>query len=342
MRPTPAFALRHPAPHAAAPGQLRRGLPPLPYAILSGIVGMAALFAGVFAVFPMQDSPRYMLLDGVAAVGLTVVALLTWFVAPRAGSGWPLDLVIVGCVTVAAIGVTEIHNPEGQLTVGIGLVLFGVFAAYFRPAYLFIAELVYLLAAYGIGLLLNRDLASPIYFFIVAAVVCAVSILVAVLAQRLRDQALRDSLTGLFNRRGLDVMSGPIRAAAVRMNAPVTVAVFDLDAFKELNDRHGHLAGDRLLVDLADAWREELRSSDLLTRFGGDEFVAVLPGTDRDSAEILATRIRASYPVSVGFADWRRDEDLYTALARADQDLYRNKASGQESAHRRETTGDPA
>jgi diguanylate cyclase (GGDEF)-like protein len=285
---------------------------------------MAAFFATIFALFPAVDS-RYVLLDGGAAAGLTIVALLTWFVAPRAGNGWPLDLVIVGCAAVAGIGVTEIHTPEGQLVVGIGLVPFGVFAAYFRPAFLFAVELTFILAAYGIGLLLNPDLASPIYFLIVVTVVCAVSILVAVLAQRLRDQALRDSLTGLFNRRGLEVMSGPIRAAAVRLDAPVTVAVFDLDDFKELNDREGHLAGDRLLVDLAEAWREELRGSDLLTRFGGDEFVAVLPGTDRDNAETLAARIRGSYPVSVGFAEWRADEDLYTALARADQDLYRDK-----------------
>ena len=206
-------------------------------------------------------------------------------------------------------------TPEGQLTVGIGLVLFGVFAAYFRPAYLFIAELVYLLAAYGIGPFPTRDPASPIYFIV--AVVVRGQHPVAVLAQRLRTRLCATARTGLFNRRGLDVMSGPIRAAAVRMNAPVTVAVFDLDAFKEL-ERPARPPGWRPASGRT--WRE-LRSSDLLTRFGGDE-----PGrfsrAPTDSAEILCHPDPGVLPVSVGFADWRRDEDLYTALARADRILY--------------------
>ncbi|MFN8124894.1 MAG: GGDEF domain-containing protein [Candidatus Nanopelagicales bacterium] len=325
MRIRPAFSPRpQPAPHTVVPGQRRAGVPPIPYVVLTGLVAMAAAFSALFVFLPTAGSDLRTL-DIVTAVTLTIGAVLLWVAGPRARTGWPLDVAIVASITIAAFGVTQVQTSDGQLLIGMGMVLFAVFAAYFRPVVVFAAELSYLLVAYSLAVFLGRHLVSTIYFVVVLVVVSTVSIMVAFLAERLRQQALRDSLTGLLNRRGLDVMSGPVHAAAVRSGNPVMVAVLDLDSFKQFNDREGHLAGDRLLAQVAADWSHELRAADLLVRFGGDEFVLVLPGATPDHATELARRLNAVCPVSVGFSLWEPNEDLYAALARADDALYRQK-----------------
>jgi diguanylate cyclase (GGDEF)-like protein len=102
-----------------------------------------------------------------------------------------------------------------------------------------------------------------------------------------------------------------------------------LDSFKGYNDEHGHPAGDRLLAELTDAWQCELRLSDLIARYGGDEFALILPRTTEAEARELVSRLRAAHPASwsVGFGLWPDGEDLYDALARADRALFTAKRS---------------
>jgi GGDEF domain-containing protein len=93
---------------------------------------------------------------------------------------------------------------------------------------------------------------------------------------RLRAAAHTDGLTGLLNRTGFAVAAARTRAVAERRGETLVLAVIDLDDFKLVNDRDGHLAGDRMLLELAGAWTASLRPGDLLGRFGGDEFVLLV------------------------------------------------------------------
>jgi diguanylate cyclase (GGDEF)-like protein len=109
----------------------------------------------------------------------------------------------------------------------------------------------------------------------------------------------------------------------------LALVVLDLDGFKAINDQSGHAAGDRTLADLAGRWKTALRSSDILGRHGGDEFVLLLPATTPAGAEVMLERLRATSPLpwSAGIAGWERAEGLDDCLGRADQGLYREKAA---------------
>ncbi len=147
------------------------------------------------------------------------------------------------------------------------------------------------------------------------------------LSERLRSQADADHLTGLLNRYGFAKAAARELALADRTGNPLALALVDLDGFKEVNDEHGHAAGDRLLRELARAWEAQLRPGDLLARYGGDEFVVLFPATAEEDARAALERLREAHEAawSVGVAQWRRGEPLESCLARADRQLYAAK-----------------
>lgn len=100
----------------------------------------------------------------------------------------------------------------------------------------------------------------------------------------LQQQAVRDFLTGLFNRRHLNDVLSPMLALAQRDRQPLAVAIIDLDHFKAVNDRHGHLAGDRLLAAFGKLMQQRMRRSDVACRYGGEEFCLLMPRTDAQAA----------------------------------------------------------
>ena len=151
------------------------------------------------------------------------------------------------------------------------------------------------------------------------------------LTEALRRDAATDPLTGLLNRRGWRVTATAALAQCQRSARPVAAAVFDLDGFKQLNDRFGHDAGDRVLQDTAERLRAMLRAGDVLARTGGDEFVALLVDTTAPEAERALQRVADSSQtrgtLTAGLAVWSAHESLDDLLRRADLALYDAKRS---------------
>lgn len=296
-----------------------------PYRILAALLALTGVLAFVFA-FTTDTGSVLQTVDFIAGGLMIAAGACLLVLGPRASSGWPLDLALLFGYTVAAAGMLFVPDAIGQLVIGFALVLFGVFAGVFRPAERLIWHVALMLGMYAGVLLLDPHLAF-VYFLVVAVAVVVVSGMVFVMSARLRDMALHDPLTGVLNRRGLEVMADVVAAQSARTDTPVAVAVIDLDRFKQFNDSQGHAAGDALLVEIADAWESEARGSDLVARLGGDEFAAVLPGAEVHEVEDLVRRVRTrtSAAFSVGVAQWIPAEDLYTALTRADEKMFHDK-----------------
>lgn len=162
-----------------------------------------------------------------------------------------------------------------------------------------------------------------------------------------RVQALQlaehDPLTGLFNRRGFLEHALPEHEAALRNARPLSLVLLDIDHFKDVNDRHGHDAGDRALAAVADRLRLLSRLDDIIARWGGEEFVLLLPDTSRDAAYAFAELLRAdlahmvvtladgstvSMTASLGVAGAHRVSKLDDLLRHADAALYAAKQAG--------------
>ncbi len=161
---------------------------------------------------------------------------------------------------------------------------------------------------------------------------------------RLKAESLaqHDPLTGLYNRRAFFDLSRAAWAQTKRNKRPLSVLILDIDHFKQVNDRHGHEGGDKLLNSVSRLLTSTCRVGDLLARWGGEEFVLLLPETDLDQARQFAERIRhligetqhaageeiIRCTTSLGVAEYAGDADLDALIARADAHLYEAKAGG--------------
>ncbi len=165
--------------------------------------------------------------------------------------------------------------------------------------------------------------------------------------RQLSEQAARDPLTGIYNRAQLEELLAKEYGIAQRFGWPLSVAFIDLDDFKKVNDRHGHLIGDQVLRNFAQALEAGLRKSDVVARFGGEEFVVLLPNTPLGNAASIIERLReriATLPMattdgqqvvhvtfSAGLATESTDEhhpDTQSLLKSADDALYGAKRDG--------------
>ncbi len=158
--------------------------------------------------------------------------------------------------------------------------------------------------------------------------------------EKIFAQARRDALTGLPNRLVFEERIDSIIKQADRYGSPLTLAALDLDHFKDVNDTMGHLMGDRVLQQVSKALQGQIRTSDLLVRMGGDEFLLVLPNTDMAAARNLGERLcraveylgitagRARLGISIGLAQWRPEISKHQWLEQADDILYQAKKNG--------------
>ncbi len=163
---------------------------------------------------------------------------------------------------------------------------------------------------------------------------------------RLYREATRDALTGLVNRRVLFRWLEQDIIARRDHDGALSVLLFDLDLFKRVNDTFGHLAGDAVLQAFANVLRRSLPEGAIVGRYGGEEFMALLPGNDKAQARVAAEHIRSlchdtlvrspdsdetiAFTTSIGVAQWRHGETAEELLGRVDQGLYQAKESGRD------------
>ena len=163
------------------------------------------------------------------------------------------------------------------------------------------------------------------------------------LQREYRNKAERDAPTGLHNRAWMNDVFPKQLELSERIGQKVTLMMIDADYFKKVNDNHGHVAGDETLKHLCKVISENLRETDLLVRFGGEELVVLMPGTIVTQAHVVAERVRSlveSQPVildngknvdvtiSIGLAEWSEEESVENLIEKADRALYSAKESG--------------
>lgn len=174
-----------------------------------------------------------------------------------------------------------------------------------------------------------------------------ISMLIKLVKHRDKDLlilAITDALTGVYNRAYFEEFITKLVSTARRNKEEFSFIIIDIDDFKSINDSFGHLAGDEVLITVANSVKDTLRIGDLLFRYGGDEFLVILPKTDCDKVAVIKDRIadklnnqeelKAKYPniklgVSVGCSTWSAisDVDIYDKIKEADLDMYSEKRS---------------
>jgi len=190
------------------------------------------------------------------------------------------------------------------------------------------------------------NVASAISYMVIALTFHAtlMGLVVGRISADLRYRSRHDGLTGLLNRRAIEESLLAQVQRSRRTGEPFAMLMLDLDHFKSINDRHGHAIGDRALKHTAAALRAELREVDALGRFGGEEFLVLMPGATVETALPVAERLRTALAtdapqvegtrlllsMSIGIAQWREPEEPSHLLMRADAALYQAKLQGRD------------
>jgi diguanylate cyclase (GGDEF)-like protein len=300
-------------------------------ALLATLYAVSGALCVVGASRPMSSGTPVALLWALAAVGLgTGVAV--WLLR-RVLRTPALHVLVVAIGAQAALLAWRSATAVGIVGLGPILIAIGLYAAHFFSPRAARGHVLVLVALTSLGAWAAAPAGFLVPWLVLVVSTVALTDVQARLADQLRTAAATDPLTGVANRRAWEAEARRSLAHASRTGEPLTVAILDLDRFKLVNDQEGHGAGDALLRDLTASWTAELRSADLLGRYGGDEFVLCLPGTDADGAGEILQRLDASHEFgwSAGLADVRAGDTLSALLARADADLYEQKRSGRRS-----------
>ena len=274
----------------------------------------------------------------VLAVLACDLALIGWTLAatpPRAAG-----LLLFGALPAAAVICIEAMRRLGQPS-GVSRDLL---SAWWLPIALLLPPLYALLAPTAVGAV-SRALS---YLLLLVALPPVILLQRSLIHQQLAAAARTDPKTGLLNAAAWQREADAEVARAQRANSPLALLLVDVDHFKRVNDGHGHLIGDEVLRALTTELRRQVRESDVVGRFGGEEFTVLLPGTDAGGAARIAERLRASaanlsvaadpktdtrirVTVSIGVAVLgQHGNDLFELLAAADMALYKAKDAGRD------------
>jgi diguanylate cyclase (GGDEF)-like protein len=282
--------------------------------------------------FPISSTEPVSLLAATGGFAM-FASLMVWLFARRI----PVvgfELLAAGGTIVTSTVVAHANTHGGMMIAAFSYPWIAIYAAHFFPRRVVILQGSLISIGFGVGLIAGGLHHVGVYWAIVTVTIWSICIVLGHLSESLRRQADTDPLTGLLNRNGFLAAALREHAIALRSGNRLTLAVLDLDGFKQINDLRGHVVGDRVLADLGHSWRESLRTGDILARHGGDEFVLLLPATSPEGADAVLQRLCVeglSVTWSVGMAEWLREESLGECIARADAHLYSVKHASRSS-----------
>ncbi len=290
--------------------------------LFKGLLGVLA------AAYPVSASEPVVAV-GVAGAMAILCALAIWLLGERL----PLlgfELIAAAGSVVASWLVARSATHGGLMITAFGYPWIAIYSAHFFPRRGVIVQGVLMSVGFSVGLLAGGLSHILVYWVVVIITIWSICLLLGSLSEGMRREAGTDYLTGLLNRNGFLTAALRERALADRTGSPLTLAVVDLDGFKQINDREGHAAGDRLLAALGRDWRARVRPGDILARHGGDEFVMLFPCTTPSGADSVLARLRSTEDRvgwSIGVSEWLPGESIDAPLARADRYLYGVKSS---------------
>ncbi len=332
-----------PSPQARTPGSIETAAAAWTRSFFSHPSWVVAALAatgtlGIASAIPGHHWPRPLLVFLIVGASVASVNSVMRLVLGERLPPWSLQVDVgVGNLFVSVITATAAtkHVDTANLYL---LVVF--FAILYLPPRSAIVHTAMAGAAYAVILGLGTaPTEAPAFAWLsVFGTAAVLGTVVFGIVSVLRVTARADPLTGLANRRLWDERLEEELERARRSGTAFSVAIVDLDNFKEVNDAGGHQAGDHLLRDLAGAWHAVIRGGgDFLARLGGDEFGLLAPGSDEVAIRMLARRLTEAVPngvvASIGVATWDRAESASDLLRRADRAMYQAK-----QRHRRQTS----
>ena len=310
-------------------------------------------FMGVLGVVGISPYAVYRLLEGNYVVGIADVVIVgstiaAVFYAWRSGDTVKPGIAVAVIFSAASTLIAIKLGINGLFWI-YPLILFNFFMV--SPGKALLAMLLVMSTLIGYALSVPGSVFESHYqlvsFLVTGLMASILSFIFAYRTHKQRDQlqllAVLDPLTGARNRRAMNEELKIAAAVQRRHGDHYAVLVMDLDHFKQINDNHGHLAGDQVLMDFVELIKHYSRKEDRLFRFGGEEFLLLLPNTDLASLRTAANHLQARVaehlqspggPVSMssGGAILRRGEHWESALQRADQCLYQAKEAGRNRA----------
>jgi diguanylate cyclase (GGDEF)-like protein len=296
---------------------------------LALLFAIGGLFAAVALVLPHPPGSNEagITVVSAAALGVALTAWLMW----RRTQEWMVHVGLVAGTVMISIAIFCWHPGAIASAVAMLYAWVTLYAFYFFARRAAWAHTAGVGLAYAITLGSQSGNSAAITQWTVTVGTAAVAgVVIGQLVRDLERISDIDPLTGVANRRAWERGASAVLERARRSGTPVTVAMADLDEFKNVNDAQGHAAGDDLLTAVAAAWSSATRPGDLLGRYGGDEFVVLFEDCDADAAAHAAGRLLGAHTrqCTIGVATWDGTESLRELLRRADQALYVGKSRG--------------
>lgn len=295
-------------------------------AVVLGLLFLAGATAVMLSIaFPEAPQVDRGAIAWVGALGYPAgLGVLLW---GKRLAQWAMQVLLAGGTALTGAGVYFAHGAAVGASAALFYVWVAMFAFHFFSLRAALAQVGFAGASYAavLGVVGGKGLIPQ--WVLTMATASVAGAVMAVVSHRLRQMAMTDPLTGLPNRQLLLPLLSLEMARASREGSELCLALLDIDGFKQVNDRLGHAAGDDALVNEVKAWRSQLRGADTLVRYGGDEFIVVMPGANVGAAEAVIARLRASAPLpaSAGIAVLGPGDAPQDLIGRADRALYERK-----------------